>query len=220
MPLKSKKFYVALAVLMTILVFVGFWPTYFGLLLTGDEYERHWVFHVHATVFLAWMAVFIAQTILIARRKTKVHMAVGTRGFILATAVFVMGVVVSFVLMFQGFDEGVVSTWPQAVWEASAPLMDISQFAILIGLGWWYRRKPEFHKRYMVLATVALLPAATSRMEYLLGPWSLEAIFGVLVAVLVVHDFRQQGRVHAANIVGVLILVPRVLLNISFKYIA
>jgi hypothetical protein len=146
-------------------------------------------------------------------------MKLGVGGFAWAVAVFVLGVVVSFVLMFQLFDAGIVTSWPEALWETSAPLVDITQFAILIVLGWMYRKKLDFHKRYMALATVAILPAATARMGYLLGPWSLEVMFAVLAALLLAYDFRVQSRIHVANIVGLLILLPRVLLNISYKFI-
>lgn len=217
---QGRRFYPGLALGMTVLVFVGFWPFYFGVLVSGGVYERHWVYHVHAVVFLSWMATLIAQTILVARRKTRTHMAVGKNGFVLAAAVFAMGVVVTLVVVREWFAEGVVSTLSAATWAASAPLVDITQFGVLVALGWSYRRKPEFHKRYMVLATVAILPAATARMAYLLGPWSLEMLFAGLVAVLVIHDLRRDRRLHPANVVGILILLPRVFLNISYKFTA
>jgi hypothetical protein len=219
MPTKRGNFYPALALLMTALVFVGFWPVYFGVLMGGGGYTRHWVFHLHAVVFLSWMAFLIAQTILVAQRKTKTHMAVGEKGFILAGAVFVMGAVVTAVVVREWFAEGVVTTWPGAAWEASAPVTDITQFAILIALGWRYRRRPEFHKRYMVFATIAILPAATARTAYLLGPWSLEILFAGLIGLLLVRDVGQNGRVHPASLWGILILLPRVFLNISYKFI-
>jgi len=219
MPSKRGAFYVVMAIFMTTLVLAGFWPTYFGVLLSGSEYDRHWIFHIHAVVFMGWMAALIGQTSLVARRRTKTHMKLGVGGFVWAVAVFVMGVVVSFVLMFQLFDDGAVTSWPSALWGASAPLVDITQFAILIALGWTHRKKLDFHKRYMALATVAILPAATARMGYLLGPWSLEVMFAVLAGLLIAYDFRVQSRIHIANLVGLLILLPRVLLNISYRFI-
>lgn len=203
---------------MTVLVFIGFWPFYFGVLLSGAGYGRHWVYHLHAAVFLTWMGTLIVQTTLAARRKTRLHMSVGVKGFVLGVAVFLMGVLVTVAVVREWLAGGVVSTWPEVAWGASAPATDITQFAVLLGLGWAYRRKPEFHKRFMVLATVAILPAATARMAYLLGPWSLEMLFTGIVAVLVVRDLRQHGRLHPANLWGIVILLPRVALNVAYKF--
>ena len=97
--------------------------------------------------------------------------------------------------------------------------MDITQFGILLALGWSLRRKIEFHRRYMVLATIAILPAATARSAYLLGPWSFEILFLALVSVLVARDLYLDRRLHAANILGILILLPRLVLNLSYKFI-
>lgn len=215
----GKKFYVSLAVLMTGLVLVGFWPSYFGVLLSGGEYERHWVFHVHAVVFLGWMAALIVQAVLAARRQTKAHMALGRSGFLLGIAVLLMGLIVSAVVIRDGYARGAIDAWGQAVWFASAPLMDITQFGILLGLGWSHRRKIEFHRRYMVLATIAILPAATARSAWLLGPWSFELLFLALVSVVAARDLYMDRRLHAANIIGVLILLPRLVLNISYKIV-
>lgn len=35
----SKLFYIGMALLMTVVVFLGFWPSYFGLLLLGQGFE-------------------------------------------------------------------------------------------------------------------------------------------------------------------------------------
>ena len=157
-------------------------------------YDRHWIFHVHGAVFLGWMALLVVQTSLAARRRTREHMALGRWGFVVGVAVFVLGVVVSIAIIRAGYADGEIASMPRALWSASAPLTDIVQFAILLALGWRYRRKVEFHRRYMVLATVAMLPAATARMRYLLGAWSFEMLFVMIVALLVARDLGTLGR--------------------------
>ncbi len=213
-----RRFYVGLSLGFVPLVFLGFWRTYFGPLL-GGTYDRHWIFHVHGAVFLGWMALLVTQTALAARRRTREHMALGRWGFVWGVAVFVLGIVVSIVIMRAGYSDGGVTSIPEALWSASAPLTDITQFAVLLALGWRYRRKVEFHRRYMVWATVAILPAATARMAYLLGPWSFEILFGAIVAILVARDLRTLGRVHPASVVGLLILLPRLALSVSYKFV-
>ena len=215
---RARRFYVGLSLGFVLLVFLGFWPNYFGPLLRG-AYDRHWIFHVHGLVFLGWMALLVIQTSLAARRKTRAHMALGRWGFIVGVAVFVLGVVVSIAIIRAGYAEGEITSIPGALWSASAPLTDIVQFAILLALGWRYRRKVEFHRRYMVLATVAMLPAATARMRYLLGAWSFEVLFVMIVALLVARDLRTLGKVHQATVVGLVILLPRLALSLAYKFV-
>ena len=215
---RMRSFYLAMALMMAALVIIGFWPSYFSAIASGS-YDRHWVFHLHALVFMGWMVLLIAQVLLAARRRTKAHMAVGRWGFLVGVAVFALGIIVSVAIIRDGYAAGSISSASQALWFASAPLTDIVQFAVLLGLGWAYRRKVESHRRYMVLATVAILPAATARMAYLLGPWSFEMLFIAIVAVLVWRDLAVLKRVHSATVIGLLILLPRLVLNVSYKFL-
>ena len=48
----------------------------------------------------------------------------------------------------------------------SAPLRDMIVFAPFLAAGWIYRRRPEIHKRIMLVATTILLVAAVSRMRF------------------------------------------------------
>ncbi len=111
--------------------------------------------------------------------------------------------------------EGVI-TWSQVPF--TRPAIDIVQFAVLITIGFFYRRKPAYHKRFMLLATIALLPAATGRMGYLLGRWSTEILFVVIVAFLFIYDVRKRGRPHVAYLMGTVILLPRILLELYWKF--
>jgi len=96
--------------------------------------------------------------------------------------------------------------------------MDITQFAILLSLGFVNRKNPPIHKRYMLLTTIAILPAATARMEYLIGPWSMELLFLLFAVLILFHDRRIHGKIFRANIVGLLILLPRALLAMMHKF--
>src|SRR5207344_761859 len=85
-------------------------------------------------------------------------------------------------------------------------VQELTVFTILTGLALWLRKKAAFHKRLMLIGTLALIPAATTRP---LAPGSLLmalAMFGVpeaiFVAALCWHDWRTMGRVHPATAWG------------------
>ena len=49
-----RKFYVAMAVLMVLMIVIGFWPSYFGPLLRGAS-EAPWILHLHGAIYMSWM---------------------------------------------------------------------------------------------------------------------------------------------------------------------
>lgn len=213
----TRVFYIGMALMMTVVVFAGFWPSYFGLLLSGQGFDGHWIVHIHALVFLGWMATFIAQASLAATRRVRSHMKIGPYAIALGAVAFLMGVIVT-LMVGQRFVEEDVMSWSQVPF--SRPAIDIVQFAVLLAIGFAYRSRPDIHKRFMLLATVALLPAATSRMGYLIGPWSTELMFAVVMSTIIVHDIYTRGRLHGAYVIGLLILLPRILVDLNDKFLA
>lgn len=211
----TKIFFVGMALLMTVIVFLGFWPSYFGLLLSGQEFEGHWFLHFHAAIFLGWMATFITQTILAWNKQINNHMRLGRYGFALGVIVFLTGVIVTLLAGQRFVAEGFM-TWSQVPF--SRPAIDIVQFAILLSIGFTYRNRPEMHKRFMFLATVALMPAATGRMGYLIGPWGTEILFLFMIGSLMAFDIYKKGNLHRASVIGFLVLLPRILLEIYSKF--
>ena len=176
------------------------------------------ILKVHAIVFLSWMVVYLVQCILVVRRKTPFHKRVGSASMYLGGLMFVLGISVSVLLVRRFLEEGLVSGVGAGVWKAAEPFLDISQFAILISLGFLNRKTSAIHKRYMLLTTVSVLPAATARMGYLLGSWSMELMFLLFTILILFHDWKVHGKILRANVVGLLILLPRALLAVSFKF--
>ena len=62
--------YVGLSLLFVLIVAVGFWPSYFGALTTGDV-DRPWFIHFHAVVYVGWLGLFVAQTLLAAKGRLR-----------------------------------------------------------------------------------------------------------------------------------------------------
>jgi hypothetical protein len=79
-----------------------------------------------------------------------------------------------------------------------------------------YRSKPEFHKRLIVAATVALAFAAVARMNFSLPIFFL--IWMAPMAALAAFDFRSMGKVHRVTAICSAVMVlgfPRVFLEQS-----
>jgi hypothetical protein len=91
------------------------------------------------------------------------------------------------------------------------PLTTMLLFGVFAGAGLACRRRPEAHKRYMALATIATLPAATGRaMGWLFGGAGPALFFGAIgffVLAIVIYDRRRCGRVHPVTLWGGLALM-------------
>lgn len=209
----SRLFFVGMALLLTAIVFIGFWPSYFGPLLSGEApghpqgmIETSWIMHLHGTVFMGWMALLLSQTTLIAQGRTRTHMRLGRIGMSLGVVVFLIGLLITFQQMRRFVSEG-LATWAETPVAAWRSLATIAQFTVLLGLGYAYRTRPPTHKRYMIFATIALVQAATSRMAYLLGPWSMEIMFVVMVSPIFAYDYYRERHIRPATLVGTGVLI-------------
>lgn len=119
-------------------------------------------------------------------------------------------VVLGYVVSIEGARHGFMGVFPgeagpfrDALAFLTLGLGDIVLFAVFAGLGLYLRRRPEAHKRFMVLALVNLLGAAATRFP--LGHARLPVAFTVLAGFLIagpVADRRVRGRVHPVYLWG------------------
>lgn len=198
-----RKFYFALAVLMTSTVIAGFWPSYYGPLTQGMT-QTPWILHFHGVVYIGWMSLLILQTGLAARGRIQAHRSVGKIGIGYGFAVLLVGLLVSFVAPVMHVTAG-EWTLDQAAAFLPIPLGDMVLFGGFLGAATVHRHKPEFHKRYMLLATVALLFAAVFRMNqvgWVSVPGAILVWF-VPVVLGMAYDGFRRGRVHTVYWIGI-----------------
>lgn len=167
----------------------------------------------HAVLAVAWLALFLAQATLVAKRRVALHRRVGVAGGLIAAAFVGVG---SFAVIEQarrGFDlSGDISRLapPGQPPDPAATLSIVfffSSFAVLVGLGLYYRHRPAVHRRLMLLAMIGAL--TPTPLAHLIGHWpALQARGGlvVLVAMLAtlfasaIYDRISEGRIHPISI--------------------
>jgi len=196
-----RKFYVAMSVVLLTMIVVGFWPSYFGPLMRGAT-QAPWILHLHGSIYMGWMFLLVAQTVLAAQGRIRQHRTVGNIGIALGSLVFVMGLLVSFIAPVMTFNAG-SRTLDEAAGFLLIPLGDMALFGPLFFAAVIYRKKAELHKRLMILATIAIAFAAIFRMQALGLPLSAGlTIWFALPVIGMVHDFRTRGRVHPVYFIG------------------
>jgi hypothetical protein len=91
------------------------------------------------------------------------------------------------------------------------PLGDMLVFAILIGAGFYYRRKPDVHKRLILLATIGILPAAVARLPFDFiehgGPLAFFGLSDLFIIPCLIYDLATRGRPHRATVLAGALIV-------------
>jgi hypothetical protein len=193
----SRRFYGAMAISIAALVFAGFARTY---------YLREWfdvppitmLLHLHGLAFTAWVLLFVVQTRLIAAHNYRMHMRLGIAGVIVAACVVVLGVATAIVSASAPRMRPMGLTSPQF---SLIPLVAITSFAILVSAAIFFRRRPEFHKRLMTLAMIAVIAPPTARLialttdgtHFLAIQTSMTA---VLVILCLINDWQGRRTLH------------------------
>jgi len=203
----ERRFFAGMAVAVALSVFAGFAPTYFLKKLYGTPALSPLV-HLHGLVFTSWILLLVVQALLVSTRRTDLHRRVGVAGGLLAIAMLVVGTTVAVAAAKRGPVPGL----PPPLEFLAVPLGGLANFGALVALGFLVRRKRDTHKRLMVLATLAILGAATDRLLFPTGvlafsgvpltPVTSVCMTAVFVAGCFVYDLLSRGRVHPAFLWG------------------
>jgi hypothetical protein len=169
----NRWFYFGMTLLATAVVAYGFGRQIEPRLLEGPP--RPVILWVHSILFSFWMAFLIVQSALVRVRNVKMHRTLGWGGAALATAMTVVGVITSvvmarFELQYLNahplFALGGMHSSELARLRLAAQLGSLWNIACFTALFWlavYWRKKPEMHRRLMLLATCMLLAPAFSR---------------------------------------------------------
>jgi hypothetical protein len=153
------------------------------------------------------MVLLVVQTSLVAARRTDLHRRLGVAGAALGLLMMALGAHVAISRTADGtfVNPGGV---PPLVFLA-VPLATIVVFPVLLGAALWLRKRPDFHKRLVMLATLELATAAIARLPPVvpLGPVGFFGGTDLFLVALVVYDLATLKRVHPATLWGGLLLV-------------
>ncbi|MYF69462.1 MAG: hypothetical protein F4053_04690 [Proteobacteria bacterium] len=194
--------YIMAGTLIALMAVIGFWPTYLQPLFTGAS-EAGQVIHFHATVYFGWLALFVAQAWLAASGRLALHMKVGRVGMIYGIAMIFVGLLVTFS---QFADRVAAGNFPAAQSRLLYPFTDMLIFPAFFGAAIAYRRKPQIHKRWMIVASTYLLVAAVLRMPIIGSPRSQVLFIGIWITPIVlamVHDYVRQRLIHPVYLIGI-----------------
>lgn len=202
------RFYPLIGSVLVALIVAGFARTYY-LRFLSDLPPLKLLVHVHGLVFTAWLLLFFAQVKLIARHDYRLHQKVGIAGAVLAAAVVAIGIVTALA--------GAPDPRPRPMGFSGLqflifPLSGIGIFGVCVAAAIALRRRPNLHKRLMLLGMIAVLGPGTARLIRLFGFTESFLLLQTLatfsfVAWALLHDWIRNRVVHPVFAVGGAIVV-------------
>ena len=203
---RERWFYISMSIAAVITVFAGFSRTYYlrPYFITAPLMP---LLHLHGLVFTSWLALFLIQTTLVAAHRTDIHRRLGILGGVIAGLMILIGPTTAVIRASQG------ATPVPGISPLSflvVPLGDMFVFAILVGAGFYYRRRAAVHKRLMLLATISILAAAIARLPFAImqaGPPAFFGITDVFVVACLLYDLITLKRIHRATALAALLIV-------------
>lgn len=198
----DRLFFGSMSALVAGTVFVGFARTYYlrglsetpppGMPLTP-------LVHLHALLFTGWIGMLLVQAGLVAAGRADLHRKLGLVGAGLAVAMVGIGLATAVHGMGRG--SGPPGIDPRRF--LAIPFFDLVVFAGLAFAGIRARRDPQAHKRWMLAATIAILPAAVARWPVPLiaagGPLAFFGLANLHLVPMFVFDLATRRRIHPAT---------------------
>jgi hypothetical protein len=187
------------AVLISAIMFVGFAKNFYLRAWIGTRPMTAMV-HVHGLIMTAWILLFLAQTLLVANGRSDLHRKLGVIGAFLALIVVALGL--------YTISNSILRRHPDANPNLFALLfvafdgLSLLLFGGLVIAALRVRRRPQVHRRLMLMALVSLLPPAFGRFAaYFTHVGVSEIVLGLMCATVlscIVIDKVRHRRPHPA----------------------
>jgi hypothetical protein len=196
-----RKFYLVMALVLAAIVTFGFSHT------VPHDFVAPGLpplLQIHATVFVAWVLLFVAQPAFIVAGAPAIHRVVGWIGIGLAATMVAMGCAA---ILFALWADALPSFYPPALFLVRG-ILGLIVFAGLVAAAVARRRQAEWHKRLILCASIVIIVPGLERAlpVPIMGPsWPflVDGLVDLLALVGPARDLLDHGRVHPAYYRGV-----------------
>jgi hypothetical protein len=157
-------YFTGMAIVMLVVSIAGFMPAIVHP--AGRRAPLTLLAAAHGIVFLAWLLLFLSQSLLVATRRVGWHRRLGLASVFLLALIIPLTYTTTVEMVRRGFDlsrDQHITLHPQAGKELDATTGAVFNFAgllifaVLAIAAICYRRRPEIHKRLMLFANIELM---------------------------------------------------------------
>jgi hypothetical protein len=201
----EKYFYTFMAVLVAVVVTYGFSRTVDRNLFHA-EVPRPAVLWFHGVLFYGWLMFVILQSVLVRMRSVRLHRTLGWFGAGMGLAVVISGITI--VVTMARFQVHRLHEMPGTF--VSQGLWDMLCFGTCFGLAIWWRKRPEYHRRLVLIANSAMAAPGFGRFPAQImqrGTGMFYACVDLLILMGVTRDRLVDGRTHVVYKVALPILI-------------
>lgn len=173
---------------------------------------------LHGAVLTSWFALAFVQARLATAGRRPAHRRLAWLAAVVVPAVVVSSWWINTRL--AGHIQSARDPENMFIW---GNYMSLVAFAGLVAAAVARRRRPDAHRRLLLMASIAIVGPAIARFAFwpILGlgivgapPLAMGGLL-LLLAVAVVHDRRALGRVHPATFWGVAVIVGTLVLGVA-----
>lgn len=194
---QERRFFFVMAIAMAIAIVAGF---AFNLGMGRSSFSVPIIYHVHAFVFFGWVALYLAQTGLIASGNAVIHRRLGWLALAWVPAMVVLG----FMLTMDSIKTRGGPFFFDTNEFLFCNIAGLLAFAGIILTGIAMRKRTDWHRRLMYCGMALLTGPGIGRLmpNPFLIPWAwwvssigVPLIFPIIGMIM---DKRRIGRVHPA----------------------
>ncbi|MFK5894223.1 MAG: hypothetical protein QM504_13460 [Pseudomonadota bacterium] len=179
--------------LLLLLAIVGFWQSYFSILL--DDIDSY--IHFHAVTMLLWIGMLITQAFLIRYNKRSLHKVVGRLSYFLVPVL-----IISLVLL--SHSQIIIQEYGISYARLYILFLQLSLLTVFVtayALAIINRRSPAHHARYMICTALTMIDPVVARIPLNLPalPFDYQVLtFGltdiILIVLIILERNQKRGR--------------------------
>lgn len=198
-------FYFWMTFALAAVIFGGFGVSYLQPMASGNLRPMSPVVHVHGLFYFAWMILLMVQSGLVNSGNVALHRTLGTMGISIATGLVIFASVISVVNIAASLELGPDPFLFQLMY---LNMVAICTFTILFCMAMNKTRQSDYHRRYILLATIGFIGAGINRFyvfafDVNFAPfWFLYGVSDLFIAAILVHDWKLLGKPHPATLMG------------------
>ena len=201
--LVDKYFYFTMALLFPAIVVWGFSRTVNENLFHAAV-RRPLILWFHGAAFSGWVVFFMFQSVLVRTRNVKWHRFFGWFGAALGAVMVPLGTATAIVM--GRFDTYRLHQ-PGAEPFLIIPFFDMAAFGTLLTLAVVWRKNPELHRRFVFIATSALLDAPFARFDFIFDHRLFLFCPDLVIGLGILRDLLVNRRIHRIYLIALPLLI-------------
>lgn len=194
---RATMFYLSFGLCSLAVVAFGFGWTY-AVPMVRRTFIAPWFVHLHGISAFAWVAAFIGQAALARGGRTAIHRGLGQIVWPLAPVIWASGIATAT----WATERDIAEIGSAASSALAGTVTGLSLYLLLVLAAMVARKRPDWHKRLVMLATIQLLWPAFFRLRHWFPAvpdpevWFALVLAYLPILIAAVRDRMRYGTVH------------------------